>query len=81
MPIWYLAGGGRAECCTQSTSTKMVSSGCIHSPFQRTLKTGYALLSPGSQNTEGCAAQFGQKLSDQYFGDIGLGVPWMYSQS
>jgi hypothetical protein len=48
----------------------MVSSGCIHSPFQRTLKTGYALLSPGPQNAEGCAAQFGQKLSDQCLGDI-----------
>jgi hypothetical protein len=59
----------------------MVSSGCIHSPFQRALKTGYALLSPGSQTTEGGAAQFGQKLSDQCLGDIRLGVPWMYSQS
>jgi hypothetical protein len=51
-------------------------------PFQRTWKaTGYALLSSGSQNTEGCAAQFDQKLSDQCLGDIRLGVPWMYSQS
>jgi hypothetical protein len=34
----------------------MVSSGYLHSPFQRTLKTGYALLSPGSQNTEDSCA-------------------------
>jgi hypothetical protein len=56
----------------------MVWAGCNHTPFQWTLKTGYALLSPGSQNTEGCAAQFSQKLSDQCLGDIRLGVPWMY---
>jgi hypothetical protein len=39
------------------------------------------MVSQGSQNTEGCAAQLGQKLSDQFLGDIRLGVPWMYIQS
>jgi hypothetical protein len=37
--------------------------------------------SQGRQNTEGCAAQSGQSLSDQCLEDIRLGVPWMYSQS